>query len=57
MPQLELLELVASCGELWRVVAGCGELWVSYGKHESTGTRATDWAGECWAKDGAESRD
>ena len=27
MPQLKLLELVVSCGELWRVVAGCGELW------------------------------
>ena len=27
VPQLKLLELVASCGELWRVVAGCGELW------------------------------
>ena len=26
-PQLELLEHVVSCGELWWVVAGCGELW------------------------------
>ena len=27
VPRLKLLELVVSCGELWRVVAGCGELW------------------------------
>ena len=27
MPQLKLLELVVSCGELWWVVVSCGELW------------------------------
>ena len=27
VPQLKLLELVASCDELWPIVAGCGELW------------------------------
>ena len=37
MPQLKLLELVASCGELWRVVAGCGELWQVVKPQESTG--------------------
>ena len=27
VPQLKLLELVASRGEFWRVVVSCGELW------------------------------
>ena len=27
VPQLHLLERLASCGELWRLVVSCGKLW------------------------------
>ena len=38
VPQLKLLELAVSCGELWRVMAGCGELWYARINGDSTGS-------------------